>query len=52
MHADAIPDADPTQLQRPAAVAARIVGMIEDGEHAQSGARLVAPAWRIEEVAR
>jgi len=50
MHADAMPDADRAQLQRPADVAARIVAMIEDGEHAQSGARLVAPNWRAAEA--
>lgn len=46
MHADAIPDADPATLQRPADVAARIVEMLEDEAAAQSGARLVAPSWR------
>ena len=47
MHADAIPDADRAQLQQPAQVAARIVSMIEDPVRAPSGARLVAPAWRV-----
>ena len=46
MHADAVPDADRAQLQRPADVAARIVEMIADPVRAPSGARLVAPAWR------
>ena len=45
MHAAAIPDADRASLQRPADVAARIVAMIESD--APSGARLVAPAWRV-----
>jgi NAD(P)-dependent dehydrogenase (short-subunit alcohol dehydrogenase family) len=45
MHAAAIPDADRATLQAPAAVAARIVHMIEDGGRAPSGARLVAPRW-------
>jgi NAD(P)-dependent dehydrogenase (short-subunit alcohol dehydrogenase family) len=45
MHADAIPEADPTTLQRPAEVAARIVSMIEGD--AKSGARLVAPNWQV-----
>jgi NAD(P)-dependent dehydrogenase (short-subunit alcohol dehydrogenase family) len=45
MHADALPDADRTTLQAPAAVAARIVQMIEDDARAPSGARLVAPRW-------
>ena len=45
MHRDAMPDADPTTLQRPADVAARIVAMIEDATRAPNGVRLVAPAW-------
>jgi NAD(P)-dependent dehydrogenase (short-subunit alcohol dehydrogenase family) len=47
MHAAAIPDADRATLQAPAAVAARIVQMIEDGARASSGARLVAPRWEL-----
>ena len=47
MHADAIPDADPASLQRPAEVAARIVQMIEDSARAPSGARLAAPSWQV-----
>jgi NAD(P)-dependent dehydrogenase (short-subunit alcohol dehydrogenase family) len=47
MHAAAIPDADRATLQAPAAVAARIVEMIEDGARAPSGARLVAPRWEL-----
>ena len=47
MHADAIPDADRTTLQRPADVAARIVQMIEDEARAPSGARLAAPSWEV-----
>lgn len=46
MHADAIPDADPATLQRPADVAARIVEMLEDEAAAPTGARLVAATWR------
>jgi NAD(P)-dependent dehydrogenase (short-subunit alcohol dehydrogenase family) len=45
MHAAAMPDADRASLQRPADVAATIVAMIES--NSASGARLVAPAWRI-----
>ena len=45
MHADAMPDADPQTLQRPADVAAKIVAMIEDDVRAPSGARLAAPSW-------
>src|SRR5262249_58951439 len=47
MHAAAIPDADRATLQAPAAVAARIVQMIEDDARAPSGARLVAPRWAL-----
>jgi hypothetical protein len=45
MHADAVPDADRSALQRPADVAAKLVAMIEVAARAPSGARLVAPAW-------
>jgi NAD(P)-dependent dehydrogenase (short-subunit alcohol dehydrogenase family) len=45
MHAAAVPDADRATLQRPAEVAARIAGMIEDEIRAPSGARIVAPRW-------
>ena len=47
MHADAMPEADPATLQRPADVAARIVSMIEHPERARSGARLGAPSWEL-----
>lgn len=47
MHAAAIPDADRAALQQPAAVAARIVQMIEDDARAPSGSRLVAPRWEL-----
>ena len=46
MHADAIPDADPSTLTDPAAVAARIVAMIGDPTRAPSGTRLVAGRWQ------
>jgi NAD(P)-dependent dehydrogenase (short-subunit alcohol dehydrogenase family) len=46
MHADAIPEADPASLQRPADVAARIVAMIEDASAVPSGARLSVPSWK------
>jgi NAD(P)-dependent dehydrogenase (short-subunit alcohol dehydrogenase family) len=46
MHRDALPDADPSTLQRPADVAARIVEMITDPVRAPSGARLIAPSWK------
>lgn len=47
MHADAIPDADPTTLQRPLDVARRIIAMIEDDARAPSGARLAASQWQV-----
>jgi len=42
MHADAIPDADPSALACPADVAARFVALIERPELAPSGARVAA----------
>jgi NAD(P)-dependent dehydrogenase (short-subunit alcohol dehydrogenase family) len=42
MHADAIPDADPSTLADPRAVARRIVAMIAQGETIVSGARVEA----------
>lgn len=42
MHAEAIPDADPTELASPATVAERIARLIEDASAAPSGARLSA----------
>jgi NAD(P)-dependent dehydrogenase (short-subunit alcohol dehydrogenase family) len=40
MHAEAMPDADPSTLADPAVVAARIVGIIQRAEQFASGARL------------
>lgn len=48
MHADALPDADPSTLARPEAVAATIVAMLADPERAKSGARLSATSWTAE----
>jgi NAD(P)-dependent dehydrogenase (short-subunit alcohol dehydrogenase family) len=45
MHAAAVPDADRAALARPADVAARIAGILED-DAVESGARLEASAWR------
>lgn len=42
MHRDAIPEADPLTLARPAAVAERIIGVLEK---APTGARVVAASW-------
>jgi NAD(P)-dependent dehydrogenase (short-subunit alcohol dehydrogenase family) len=47
MHAAAIPEADRAALSPPAAVAARIVQMIEDDARAPSGSRLVASRWEV-----
>lgn len=48
MHADAIPDADPSTLARPDDIAARITAMIEAEDRARSGARLVAPRFEVQ----
>jgi NAD(P)-dependent dehydrogenase (short-subunit alcohol dehydrogenase family) len=45
MHADALPDADPTTLADPADVAARLLDLLDDPIGAPSGARLVAATW-------
>jgi NAD(P)-dependent dehydrogenase (short-subunit alcohol dehydrogenase family) len=53
MHAEAIPDADPSTLARPEDVARTIVAMIADPQGARSGARLSASKWvgtAVEEV--
>ncbi|MGE0870171.1 MAG: SDR family NAD(P)-dependent oxidoreductase [Kofleriaceae bacterium] len=47
MHAAAIPDADRATLQRPAAVASRIVEILETRAQLASGARIVAPIWSV-----
>jgi NAD(P)-dependent dehydrogenase (short-subunit alcohol dehydrogenase family) len=52
MHSDAVPDANKATLQRPAAVAARVIEMLEDATNAPSGARLVAPHWHSSKEAR
>src|SRR5215467_14511246 len=46
MHAQALPDADPTTLQSPAAVAEKIVTMIRESDRIANGSRLIAPEWR------
>jgi NAD(P)-dependent dehydrogenase (short-subunit alcohol dehydrogenase family) len=46
MHADAIPDADPSTLADPRAVARKIADMIV-GERAPNGARLAASGWEV-----
>lgn len=45
MHADAIPDADPATLARPADVAEIFAQMIESESRAPNGARLEAQKW-------
>jgi NAD(P)-dependent dehydrogenase (short-subunit alcohol dehydrogenase family) len=47
MHADALPDADRSELARPEEVAARIVAMLGDHQRAASGARLAAAAFEV-----
>jgi len=45
MHREALPDADPATLARPAAVAARIVELLQGGM-VPSGSRVEAQSWR------
>ncbi|HEV7502831.1 MAG TPA: SDR family oxidoreductase [Vicinamibacteria bacterium] len=45
MHADAMPDADPSTLADPDAVAERLVEIIRDEGNAASGARVEASGW-------
>ncbi len=47
MHADALPDADPTSLQSAGAVAEKIALMIQHVDKIESGARLVASEWEV-----
>jgi NAD(P)-dependent dehydrogenase (short-subunit alcohol dehydrogenase family) len=50
MHADALPDADPKTLARPADVAARIAAVIERAD-IPNGSRLIASEIVLEEAA-
>jgi NAD(P)-dependent dehydrogenase (short-subunit alcohol dehydrogenase family) len=45
MHREALPDADPATLARPAAVAARIVELLQSGM-VPNGSRVEAQSWR------
>ncbi len=47
MHAAALPDADPTTLTDPTAVAERIIDMVRRPDAAPNGARLSAPSWEV-----
>jgi NAD(P)-dependent dehydrogenase (short-subunit alcohol dehydrogenase family) len=47
MHAAAMPEADPSTLAEPRAIAARIVAMLRDAHKASTGSRQVAPAWEV-----
>ena len=47
MHAAAIPEADPSELERPERVADRIVAIIRDGGEVPTGARLIASEWEV-----
>jgi NAD(P)-dependent dehydrogenase (short-subunit alcohol dehydrogenase family) len=46
MHADAMPDADPAELQSPAVVAEKILEMIRQSDRIANGSRLIASEWR------
>ena len=46
MHAEAVPDADPSTLEDPAAAADRIVSMIQNADRFPNGARLEAAQWQ------
>ena len=46
MHAEAIPEADPATLERPADVARQIAALLRDGARAPSGARVRASEWK------
>jgi NAD(P)-dependent dehydrogenase (short-subunit alcohol dehydrogenase family) len=48
MHADAVPDADPSTLLDPAVVAGRIADMIAHAQRIPSGARLEAARWEAQ----
>jgi NAD(P)-dependent dehydrogenase (short-subunit alcohol dehydrogenase family) len=43
MHAEAMPEADPTTLQRPSEVAAKLVALVES--NVASGSRIALPGW-------
>jgi NAD(P)-dependent dehydrogenase (short-subunit alcohol dehydrogenase family) len=43
MHADAVPEADPATLQRPADVAAKLIALVES--NVASGSRIALPGW-------
>ena len=46
MHADALPDADPSSLSDPRVVAERILHLVRGGASLPNGARTVASAWK------
>jgi NAD(P)-dependent dehydrogenase (short-subunit alcohol dehydrogenase family) len=45
MHRDAMPEADPATLARPAAVAERVIAALDDETRAPTGARVLAAQW-------
>jgi NAD(P)-dependent dehydrogenase (short-subunit alcohol dehydrogenase family) len=47
MHADAMPDADPASLPSPGVVAEKITSIIQHCDFIETGARLVAPDWKV-----
>ena len=50
MHADAIPEADPTTLADPAEIAARIVWTLVHADELPNGARLSATTMRSDDT--
>src|SRR5262245_44797585 len=46
MHADAMPEADPGSLEKPAIVAEKIVSMIRQSDRIRNGSRLIASEWK------
>ncbi len=47
MHADAMPDADPASLPSPAAVAEKILRLMQHAPTIPSGTRVVAATWEV-----
>ena len=45
MHADAMPDADPSRLARPESVAEAVVSIIRQADSLQTGSRLIVSEW-------
>jgi NAD(P)-dependent dehydrogenase (short-subunit alcohol dehydrogenase family) len=52
MHTDAMPEANPNELQNPFDVAKKITDVITHIEKVENGARLIAPQWEVPYEAR